>query len=217
MRDIMEKSAVRKDSGFVLVWALLLMVVLLILGVSGIGTSIFETAMTVNDTLHKQSFFQADGGANVAAMLIEENVSCSSGFTANLAGAAWIEGAGNNTGVLVEPGTHLSLYQNAQPGVQPVPPLSDADRDAYYFYNATDPTGTVLQHTNIKTGGTVIRLAGGSAGVGMGVLGAGHNAAIAGTASNYDTFSQYINIRQSQNIVEILWQHINGIQGTCNY
>ena len=210
MRGIMRTSARRDEGGFILVWALLLMVVLLILGVSGIGTSIFESQMTVNDALHKQSFFQADGGANVAGVLIEENISCPIGFTANTAAnTAGIPSAANPL-MIVEASPHLALYRNTQP----VALVTDANRDAYYFYSAADPGGTLQPHTNIKTGGTTVILAGGSRNMGSGYEGGPKNQA---SAKDYDTYSQYINVRESQSIVEIVWQHINGLEGTCNY
>ena len=230
MRDIMGNLEERKDGGFVLVWALLLMVVLLILGVSGIGTSIFESEMTANDALHKQSFFQSDGGANVAAMLIEENVSCPGGFSNAL--------ILNNVKV-----NNLSLYKNLQTtdtgtqiannriGLLPIPavPVSDTPtgngpsfagnggRDAYYFYNTADATGNTLPRTNLKTYGITKVLPGGSMLMAAGYEGKGKGIPGGGATIDYDTFSQYFNVRQSQSIVEILWQHIVGFEGTCNY
>ena len=209
MRGVMRRPAPRKDEGFVLIWALLLMVVLLMLGVSGIGTSIFESQMTANDALHKQSFFQADGGSGVAVMLIEENVSCPVGFTANNGSNTLILG---NVLVYKKPDPRkIDRYRNdaTQAGVPSENPASPLYRDAYYFFGATDGT-----RTNIKTGGTRIILAGGSRNMGSGYEGLPKNQA---SATNYDTYSQYLNVRQSQSIVEILWQHINGLEGTCNY
>jgi hypothetical protein len=210
MKGLMRKPAGRNDGGFVLVWALLLMVVLLILGVSGIGTSVFESMMTANDALHKQSFFQADGGANVAAMLIEENISCPIGFTSNFTGATTAIPTSAAPLIVVEPAPHLALYRNTTP----VPLITDANRDAYYFYNAADSGGTTLPHTNIKTGGTVVIIPGGPRNIGSGYEGLPKNQA---SARNYDTYAQYFNNRQSQSIVQIMWQHVNGLEGTCNF
>jgi hypothetical protein len=206
----MRKSAGRKDGGFVLVWALLLMVILLILGVSGIGTSIFESMMTANDALHKQSFFQADGGANTAAMLIEENINCPGGFSVGLIPPI------NST---VSVGT-LSLYKNSPPTLPLLPtPPSNANRDAFYFYNAADPggTSTTLPRTNIKTYGTPKVLPGGPMEMAAGYEGKGKGLPGGGATIDYDTFSQHLNVRQSQSIVRIMWQHLIGFEGTCKY
>ena len=230
MRGIMGKSTGRNDDGFVLVWALLLMVLLLILGVSGIGTSVFESMMTANDALHKQSFFQADGGVNAAAKLIEENVACAGGFGANLGANCLVEG-----NIVVEGNANVGtgnrdLYSNLKTGIpatnkagvpiedpNPLNPLHALYRDAYFFYNAADPTGTVLPRTNIKTGATVVPVAGGSSGMIMGYAGWGYSAPGGGGARDYSIFSQYINVRQSQSIVEAVWRHLIGAEGACHY
>jgi hypothetical protein len=211
MRGVMRRSARENEGGFILVWALLLMVVLLILGVSGIGTSIFESFMTANDALHKQSFYQSDGGTQTAGMLIEENVSCPGGFTPTAsATTALIEG-----NILV---SNLSLWKNSQPGSLAVP-VSKNLRDAYYFFNAADPTGLSdsLQRTNIKTGGDAATSPGSSHIMGSGYEGGpGKSLAKGGGVINYDTFAQYTNVRSSQSIVEVVWQHVIGFEGTCN-
>ena len=221
----MGKSAGRKEGGFVLVWALLLMVVLLILGVSGIGTSVFESMMTANDALHKQSFFQADGGSNTAAMLIEENVSCPLGFTPTQGANALILG-----NVLVEGNVNVGtgtrdLYNNQKTfvaatnraGVPSEDPVSPLFRDAYYFWDPADPNGNTLPRTNIKTGGTTDVLPGGPLEMGAGYEGRGKGLPGGGARIDFDTFSQYFNVRQSQGVVEIMWRHIIGFEGTCKY
>ena len=200
------------EGGFVLVWALLLMVVLLILGVSGIGTSIYESQMTANDALHKQSFYQADGGSNVAAQLIEENVSCPIGFTDSGSNSTTING-----NVLV---SSLNLYNNTVPtGGIPTPPVANTNRDAFYFYSAADPTGTstTAVRTNIKVYGTPAAVPGGPLEMAAGYEGRGKGLPGGGGSINYDTYSQYMNVRQSQSVVYILWQHMVGYEGICNY
>lgn len=69
------------EDGFILVYVLILVVVLMILGVSGIGTSIFESQMAGNNALHKQTFYESDGGTEVGIRLIAENMKCIGGFT----------------------------------------------------------------------------------------------------------------------------------------
>jgi hypothetical protein len=213
----MGKSAGRKDGGFVLVWALLLMVVLLILGVSGIGTSIFQALMSANDALHKQSFYQADGGTNVAAALVEENASCPVGFAPTTSATTTLI----NGTIFVE---NLTLYRNNPKidntdagfrGNTGMP--SDSHRDAYYFYNASDPNGTTLPRTNIRSGGDSDPTAGWGQPMAGGYDSPGKSLAQGGSSVFYHTYAQYMNVRQSQNTVEIIWQHINGSEGTCNY
>ena len=68
------------EDGFVIVYSLMLTVVLMVLGVSGIGTSIFESKMAKNNALHKQTFYEADGGTEVGIRLLAENMKCIGGF-----------------------------------------------------------------------------------------------------------------------------------------
>ncbi len=64
------------ENGFILVYVLMLMVVLMFLGVSGISTSIFESKMAGNNAVHKQTFHEADGGTEVGIRLLAENMNC---------------------------------------------------------------------------------------------------------------------------------------------
>ena len=84
--DSMNRRYISDEQGFILVWALLLMVVVTLLGVSGISTSIFETKMAANEALHKQAFYQADGGTENSIALLKHNITCISGFTKSLDG-----------------------------------------------------------------------------------------------------------------------------------
>ncbi len=54
---IMKQHSNLGQQGFILVWALLLMIVVTLLGVAGISTSIFEERMAANEALHQQIFF----------------------------------------------------------------------------------------------------------------------------------------------------------------
>jgi hypothetical protein len=215
MRDITRKSTKRKEGGFVLVWALMLMVVLLILGISGIGTSVFESMMSANDALQKQSFFQADGGTNVASQLIEENVNCATGFTPTHSSPDYAL-IGDNLDLLVNKVDPANpLYANTPPAASPV--ISDTERDAYFFYNAADPNGTLRPRTNIRLGAVTVPLPGGPMQQGAGYEGKGKGLPGGGAGMDFDVYSQYINVRQSQSVVQIGWQHIVGFEGTCIY
>lgn len=206
----MEHTVTTGEEGFVLVFTLLLLVVVTLLGVSSIDTSVFESQMSANDALYKQSFYQADGGANVAAIVIEENISCPKGFKAMGAysGGALIEG-----NVFIEPGS-LNLWDITPTAAEP----SDANRNAYFFYNAADPAGTDFPHTNITVGGVTSPAIGAGQTSNSGYSGSpGKSMAKGGANRQYDVFSQHIGNRQSESIVEIEWRHVIGLQGNCKY
>jgi hypothetical protein len=204
---MMERTVKTGEEGFILVFTLLLLVVVTLLGVSSIDTSVFESAMSANDALYKQAFFEADGGTNVAGILIEENVSCPNGFTANTGADALILG-----NVLVQ-STGLKLWAN--PIGSSVRP-TDLNRAAYFYYDAVDG-GTSLPHTNITVGATTALGQGTSLISNAGYEGAAKNVAGGGANSTYNVFSQHIGNRQSESIVTIRWRHVIGLQGNCKY
>lgn len=217
MKNFMKISVAKKDEGFVLVWALMLMVVVLLLGVSGIGTSVFNSFMSANTALHTQSFYQADGGTSVAGQLIEENVACPQGFkpTSSVSPNSLLKG-----NIFVKDSSQ-SLYLNSISSL-PTPPspfVSDSNRDAYYYYNAADPTGKSSGYvrTNIRVYGETKPIGGSSLIMLAGYESPGKSSAKGGAGRNFKTYSQYVNVRESQNIVYVLWQHIVGLEGTCNY
>ena len=205
----MKRSVKTGEEGFILVFTLLIMVVVTLLGVSAIDTSVFESAMSANDALYKQAFSEADGGANVAGIVIEENVSCPNGFSAMGAygGDALI---GSN--VLIE-STSLSLW-----GITPTATCpSDATRNAYFFYDGADTAGTVLPHTNISVGGVTAIATGAGLQMAAGYEGRGKGMAGGGGNIEYDVYSQHLGNRQTESIVAVQWRHVIGFEGNCKY
>lgn len=208
----MQRSGTSGEEGFVLVFTLLLMVVVTLLGVSSINTSVFESAMSVNDALYKQAFYQADGGTNVAGVVIEENVSCPTGFTGTTTDIDGNLDALIGGNVLIE-STSLSLWD-----ITPTPtPPSDINRNAYFFYDAADTGGTQLSHTNLTVGGVTEIATGAALQMAAGYEGRGKGMAGGGGQIEYDVFSQHIGNRQSESIVEIEWRHVIGFEGNCKY
>ncbi len=67
---------IKKNSGSVLVAALILLAILTVMGITGITTSSTEIRIAANDMRHKQVFYQADGGTQVAVELIEQSFGC---------------------------------------------------------------------------------------------------------------------------------------------
>jgi len=139
---------VADERGFVLVWALLLLVVLTLLGVAGISTSIFETKMAANEALHKRAFYQADGGTQNAISLLGHNITCISGFTKTLDG-----------GIVMKTGSENFWISNND--LNEIPMASDTNRDFYYPSNA-GAVGTDLPHTNGRINGNIKMMAGAS-------------------------------------------------------
>lgn len=125
----MKGRYIADDQGFILVWALLLMVVVTLLGVSGVSTSIFETKMAANEALHSQTFYQADGGTENGIALLKHNISCISGFTQTLDGDIKMKTGSEN----------FWLSNNDTDGINMA---SDSNYDFYYPSNYVLNSGT---------------------------------------------------------------------------
>ncbi len=214
---VMKQSVKTGEEGFVLVFTLLLLVVVTLLGVSSISTSVFESTMSANDALYKRAFYEADGGTSVAGVVIEENVSCPNGFSSTEgSGSALIDG-----NVLIEKNS-LALWKN-DPNKWTTKDSStntqhtDVNRDAYFFYDASDLKGTQLPRTNITAGGVTAIATGAGLQMAAGYEGRGKGMASGGAYINYDVYSQHIGNRMSESIVEIEWRHVVGFEGNCKY
>ena len=206
----MKQLVNQREGGFVLVFTLLLLVVVTLLGVSAVDTSVFESAMTANDALYKRAFYQADGGANVAGVVIEENVSCPKGFQAMPAYSGDALLGGN---VLVE-STSLRLWDNPTSAAgRP----SDTNRDGYFFYDPSDMNGIRHPRNNIRLGGKTVITPGSALQMAAGYEGRGKGMANGGAYITYDVFSQHIGDRLSESVVEIIWRHVIGFEGNCRY
>ncbi len=153
----MNRRTIADEQGFILVWALLLLVVVTLLGASGISTSIFETKMAANEALRKQTFYQADGGTENSISLLQNNINCITGFTKTLDGGIVLATtATGNTNPLGSNNFWLSNNDTTE-----IDMASDTDRDFYYPSSASAP-GTTIPHTNGRINGSVKMMAGAS-------------------------------------------------------
>ncbi|MBV5326180.1 MAG: hypothetical protein JZU65_00875, partial [Chlorobium sp.] len=78
------KTIVGNEEGFVLVVSLLILVVLTLLGIAATRTTMVEVQIAGNDKVATRTFYMADGGTEVAINMIEENLSCPTGFSGAL-------------------------------------------------------------------------------------------------------------------------------------
>jgi hypothetical protein len=68
------------ERGFVLIFALLVLVTLTFLGFMAINTAVNENTVSGNERVQRQSFSVADGGTEVAVHMLQENMDCPTGF-----------------------------------------------------------------------------------------------------------------------------------------
>ena len=219
----MKKKTGQGEEGFVLVWALLLIVVLVLLGTFGISTSIFESKMAANDALHKQAFYRADGGTEIGLDMLRQNINCISGFGLNsfkIAGGG--DGAiafdpARDDGTPADRSKTLNFWinNNNEDGARAA---SDTNRDLYYpaSYAAGQPhTNVRLNGRSVKGEGEAVRGFSGSEGLGTNI------AQATGSGLLFDINAQYAGVRN--NVSSICTQYLVDSQfakspsGKCLY
>jgi len=204
----MKNKPILGEKGFVLVWCLLLIVVLMLLGTFGISTSIFESKMAANDALHKQAFYQADGGTEVGLDLLRQNINCISGFKTTSFPAT-----GGDGGLIMDGAKENFWVNNYSDGTTAA---SDTNRDFYYPQDAPAP------HTNIRINKLPLDGFGGST-IGMGGYGAlgTNNAQNSSNFPVYEINAQYTGKRNTESAICTTYrvdsQFANSPVGDCLY
>jgi hypothetical protein len=202
--------AAQNEQGFILVVTLIMLLLLVVLGISATTTSMIESRIAGTESVYRATFYQADGGVEVAALLIEENVSCPEGFAAN-SGADTLIGDALD-GILVFAGSR-SFWQNEQPDSNANPVISDNLRDLYF--PASNPFA--VPRTNIRVGGRVVMAQGGAIQMAAGYQGKGKAAAGGAASLMYDVYVQHLGPRNSESRLQLQWRHAIGQEGSCNY
>jgi hypothetical protein len=195
------------DSGFILVVTLVILLLLVVLGISATTTGIFETKIAGNEKVYKTTFYEADGATEIAAMLIEENVSCPTGFAGQI----------NDDNDIITIASSLDFWMNPLPNPDPadlcwVPWDPTADRDIVYTPEAKPNTVT-----NIRLGGQTILAMGGAMQMAAGYQGKGKAAGSGGAHLLYDVYVQHQGARDSESRVVMQWRHSIGQEGQCKY
>jgi hypothetical protein len=207
----------RSEEGFVLVAALMIMLVLTIIGIAMNRDTNTELQIAGNDKVYKQSFYDADGGTEFGAEVLEQNIACLR-FSAGGVGSVAVDGniiLDNNIAVN---STSKQFWLNDVGHWTQINPLvpfpSDTARDMWYppAYAAGQP------HTNITVEGTVALGQDSSILFAAGYLGLGRSAAAGGTTLKYEVYSQHIGLNNSESTIRVEWNHIIGREDTfCRY
>ncbi len=193
----------KQENGSIIVIALVILMMMTVIGISLTTTASIELQIAGNDKLHKGAFYQADGGLEIAAEMVEQNIGCMSGFTANDGDDAVI-GDDADSAVRVD---NLAFWQKVDATVP-----SDANRD-FYFPNNYGSSA----HTNITIGGNSSYSKGSAIQMVSGYEGKGKGAGAGGSYIMYDVFAQHVGPSNSESIVQVQWRHVIGQEGACNY
>jgi hypothetical protein len=189
---------------------MLILVVLTLIGVSATHLSRVELQIAGNDRLHKETFYQADGGTEVGANLLEENISCPVGFS----------GSAPKTIGSVTITSDLAFWKNETDPEKlptPIPYPSDTQRHIRYNADIAVAANDALPHTNLHFFGNSSLSTGNAVQMIAGYEGTGYSSATGGGQLVTNVDSQHRGLSNSLSNIRSLWRHIIGHEGTCIY
>lgn len=191
-----------KEDGYVLVVAMMMLLILTLIGALATKSTITELKISGNDKVHKQTFYQADGGTELAQHLMYHNAICqttSGGFAGNSIGKNIFfsdSSFSNNT-------TTDDLFET----------VSDSTRTvAFYPDNTQDDD---QRHTNIANTYKTVTNAGSGMAMISGYDGTG-TSSVSSTSQEFSIVSQHIGLVNSESIVEVEWQISNSVLSSAS-
>lgn len=217
-----QKPLNQSSGGYILVAALMILLVLTLIGIAGNRHTTTELQVAANDKVYRQSFYQADGGTEYAAELLEQNIACI-GFANNGSAAKWLDDATGplviDDHIAVENGS-LNFWQNSMgtwlgntdPDKSEYP--TDTNRNIFFppDYSAGEP------HTNITIEGRSDLTAGSSIIMAAGYIGLGRSMSSGGVSLDYEIYAKHIGLDNSENVIRVEWRHVVGREDPyCNY
>lgn len=170
-----------------IVVAVMLLALLMLTATSILKTVVSESAIAVNLHLHRMAFYEAEGGAQIAMQLIEDNI-----YHRGRTDGETIQG------ITIDDG---DFYLNG-----PLPEDVAPDRQnrvAHYPDPDSDPP-----FTRILVGGTVSLAEGNAIQMFAGYGGVGHGAAAGGLQAIYRIRSRHVGRRKNESIVEVVYRHV---------
>lgn len=200
-----------REDGFVLVGALLIMLLVVLIGISATTSTNLELQIAGVDRTHNETFYNAEAGLEAASALLEENVSCTEGFTAGSGGQPRRIGP---VEVLVP---SLAFWQNNPLGENEIRDFLDGDDDPDFTIGTPYPWvfPNPNRATNVRLGGDTILSPGASLQMAAGYVGLGKAAGSGGIALLYDIYSQHLGLRNSETVLHLQWRHVVGQEGPC--
>jgi hypothetical protein len=199
------------ENGFVLVGSLLILLLLTLIGISASTSTNLELQIAASDRTRKETFYQTDGGAQLAIRLVEESLGTPGGFTAVNANSVLVDPLTPNNTVLI---SDLTLSEDD--GVPAVP--TDAARDVAYFPEGYNPAlPNAIPHTNITAAGVTGATKGSGLQMVAGYEGKGKGAAGGGGQILYTLYSQHLGREESESMVRVEWRHIIGLELSGRY
>ncbi len=202
MRNI--RNCHKDEEGFVLIAALFIMLILTLIGIAANRNTSTELDIAGNDRTHKESFYEADGGTELASEVLEQNIACLQ-FDADAPGQGrTLAGSTTEYDIYVNSGS-LGFWRNFAPGGIP----SDTSRDLYY------PTDNDEPHTNFTIAGSTKLTTGAAIQMAAGYEGRGKGIGMGGASLVYDVNAQRLGKNNSESVICIKYRHTIGQEGDC--
>lgn len=181
---------------------------LMVIGISATTNTSLELQIAGNDRVHKETFYQADGGTQIAARILEESIGASGPFSNTSLDANNLlqDPTDPNITILIND-TDVAVNADDRDETN----LSDASRDIAFFpdgYNVASPNDA--PHTNIIMGGNTSNTAGFGLQMMAGAAGLGRAAASGGTQILFTMYSQHIGRSNSESVIAVQYRHIVG-------
>ncbi len=203
------RQSIKTEDGYVLVGSLLILLLLVIIGIAATSSTTLELQVAGNDRVRKETFYQADGGTQLATRLLEESLGTPGGFNALDGNNVLDDPVSPNDTILI---VDADLSNNENTARNELSVL-DTVRDIAFFpsdYNPADPN--VVPHTNIIMDGVTTTAAGSGLQMLSGYEGMGKGTAGGGGQMLYTIYSQHTGRSQSEAVVRVDWRHIIGLE-----
>jgi type IV pilus assembly PilX-like protein len=194
------------EQGFVLIAALLVMLVLTLIGIAANKNTSTELGIAGNDRTHKESFYEADGGTELASEVLEQNVACLQ-FEDDAGDGRVLLGGTADYNIFVD-NDSLGFWRNFSPAGTP----SDTSYDFYYPENEG---GSWEPHTNFTVAGNTKLTTGSAIQMAAGYEGRGKGIGVGGAIIVYDITAQHLGKNNSESVIYIQYRHTIGQEGDC--
>ena len=231
-------TTINNEEGFVLVTGLMILLILTLLGLAATTNTNIELQIAGNDRLHKQTLYQAEGGAITGTEVLEQNFNCTTGFTDNpgsAGGVNWVNVEGTiraferktDRGNAASDDNTIAFWRNVDLNAIEnsagfyVGDITEADV-AYPIANLDpdgdgDPGDDLPETGYLYIAGQTAMLPGGALQMAAGYEGKGKGAGAGGVAKIMDIYSQYRGALNSESIILFGWRHLVGSEGDCIY
>ncbi len=210
------RKCMNNENGYALLGTLLILVLLIVIGLVASTNTNLEIQIAGNDRIHKETFYQADGGAQIGIRMVEENLGSIGPFTALDADNILVDPDNPNNRILI---VDTTMWENEDP-TRDETTISDAARDMAYFPGGYDPglpDPDVNPHTNIIADGVTSLIEGTGGQMMAGYEGPGKGTAGLGSQILYSIYSQHMGRVQSESVVKVEWRHVIGLEVEGRY